>query len=365
MSIHLELVKEQIAGSRLRAGPVDAKAAGDHIAVIASTLRRLDDMLQGLLRFTRPEELKLQPASLAAMIEAIMPIVSAEARKTGVEVQVDCPPDLPMLRADPAMLQQALQNLALNACQAMPGGGASSWRAAPGTTAWSRSSSRHRRRDRARAPRQDLQPLLHHPGRRQRNRAVDGLPDRAVARRRDRSAVVARKRNGVQAAAARRLMGDNRLMSRLACAVVVAFALAASACASAQAKGDAGGPRWPPCASAAHDHPRGNRGGACGASRAAITRAGRAQPPARRRVAKPDKPAEKPDPPLCRSRPRPRFPRRRFRRWRTRRKWKKTIRARTTQASRDLERTDYARSIPSGACSTTPRSGSSSRLRTR
>jgi signal transduction histidine kinase len=28
-----------------------------------------------------------------------------------------------MLRADPAMLQQALQNLALNACQAMPNGG--------------------------------------------------------------------------------------------------------------------------------------------------------------------------------------------------------------------------------------------------
>ena len=53
----------------------------------------------------------------------MMPIVSAEARKTGVEIQVDCPPDLPLLRADPAMLQQALQNLALNACQAMPGGG--------------------------------------------------------------------------------------------------------------------------------------------------------------------------------------------------------------------------------------------------
>jgi signal transduction histidine kinase len=80
-------------------------------------------MLQGLLRFTRPEELKLQPAALATMLEAVMPIVSAEARKTGVEVQVDCPADLPMLRADPAMLQQALQNLALNACQAMPNGG--------------------------------------------------------------------------------------------------------------------------------------------------------------------------------------------------------------------------------------------------
>jgi signal transduction histidine kinase len=80
-------------------------------------------MLQGLLKFTRPEELKLQPVSLAAMVDAMMPIVSAEAQKSGVAVQVECPPDLPMLRADPATLQQALQNLALNACQAMPGGG--------------------------------------------------------------------------------------------------------------------------------------------------------------------------------------------------------------------------------------------------
>jgi signal transduction histidine kinase len=93
------------------------------VAVIASTLRRLDEMLQGLLRFTRPEELKLQPAALASMVEAVMPIVSAEARTSGVSVVVDCPADLPLLRADPAMLQQALQNLALNACQAMPGGG--------------------------------------------------------------------------------------------------------------------------------------------------------------------------------------------------------------------------------------------------
>jgi signal transduction histidine kinase len=123
MIIHLELVKQQIATSGVHDGPIDAAAAGEHVAVIASTLRRLDEMLQGLLKFTRPEELKLQPVSLASMIEAIMPIVRAEARKTGVEIQVDCPPDLPLLRADPPMLQQALQNLALNACQAMPGGG--------------------------------------------------------------------------------------------------------------------------------------------------------------------------------------------------------------------------------------------------
>jgi signal transduction histidine kinase len=122
MIIHLELVKQHVANGR-HGGPVDARAASEHITVIASTLRRLDEMLQGLLRFTRPDELKLQPTSLESMVEAVLPIVRAEAKQTGIEVEVDCPPDLPELRADPAMLQQALQNLALNACQAMRSGG--------------------------------------------------------------------------------------------------------------------------------------------------------------------------------------------------------------------------------------------------
>ena len=39
-----------------------AGAAGEHVAVIANTLRRLDEMLQGLLKFSRPEELKLWSA---------------------------------------------------------------------------------------------------------------------------------------------------------------------------------------------------------------------------------------------------------------------------------------------------------------
>ena len=40
-----------------------------------------------------------------------------------VAVKLDCPRDLPEINADPSMLRQALLNLALNACQAMPTGG--------------------------------------------------------------------------------------------------------------------------------------------------------------------------------------------------------------------------------------------------
>ena len=112
--IHLELLKMQVA---------DVPAALDHVRVIASQVRRLDEVVQGFLKFTRPEDLKLQPVMIAPLIEELMPIIGAEADKSGVDVRVECPPRLPAVAADPRMLQQAILNLALNACQAMPGGG--------------------------------------------------------------------------------------------------------------------------------------------------------------------------------------------------------------------------------------------------
>jgi signal transduction histidine kinase len=44
-------------------------------------------------------------------------------RRNGVVCRAEVPNGLPELRADPALLRQALLNLALNGCQAMPGGG--------------------------------------------------------------------------------------------------------------------------------------------------------------------------------------------------------------------------------------------------
>jgi len=137
-------------------------------------------------------------------------------------------------------------------------------------------------------------------------------------------------------------MGDNRLMSRLACAVVVAFALAASACASAQAKGDAGGPALAPPVPPPHtiipveivEEP------AAPPEPPSPAPAG-AQPPARRRVAKPDKPAEKPDPAAVPVPPAAPVPAPPLQTMANPTEVEKTIRARTTQASRDLERTDY------------------------
>ena len=97
-------------------------AALQHVEVIAGEIRRLDEVVQGFLKFTRPEDLKLQPVDLPALFDDVLPVVRPEAERNGVTLSVACG-DAPKVNGDPAMLRQAVLNLALNACQAMPHGG--------------------------------------------------------------------------------------------------------------------------------------------------------------------------------------------------------------------------------------------------
>ena len=112
--IHLELLKMRLT---------DKPDATEHLSVIAAQVRRLDEVVQGFLKFTRPEDLRLQPVWVGEIIDELLPIVQAEASKSQVDVRIDVPPTLPPVNADTRMLLQAFLNLALNACQAMPQGG--------------------------------------------------------------------------------------------------------------------------------------------------------------------------------------------------------------------------------------------------
>ena len=137
MMIHLELLRQKVsarqpaailataAGGSSRSGqlvPDRPSDALEHVDVIANEIRRLDEVVQGFLKFARPEDLKLQPVVLAALFEEIAPIIRPEADQNRVVVAVDCDASL-VVNGDPAMLRQAFLNLVLNACQAMPDGG--------------------------------------------------------------------------------------------------------------------------------------------------------------------------------------------------------------------------------------------------
>ena len=140
MAIHLELLRLQFRPSTSSGRPEPAQLAGvvaggavavaeappspalQHVEVIANEIRRLDEVVQGFLKFTRPEDLKLQPVSLAALFDEVVPIVQPEAKRAGVTLVVEHQ-EVPDVHGDPTMLRQAFLNLALNACQAMPNGG--------------------------------------------------------------------------------------------------------------------------------------------------------------------------------------------------------------------------------------------------
>ena len=141
MMIHLELLRQQVAPAPARVSrtavaqghaassgpavvetPMDRGEAIRHVDVIAHEIRRLDEVVQGFLKFSRPEDLTLQPLAVRALLDELVPIVKPEADRARVQLIVDCE-GAPDVNGDPAMLRQAFLNLALNACQAMPNGG--------------------------------------------------------------------------------------------------------------------------------------------------------------------------------------------------------------------------------------------------
>jgi signal transduction histidine kinase len=144
MMIHLELLKNKLTGQPRRRTALAAAGVGapvaavetappltapdtsglmEHLEVIADEIRRLDQVVQGFLKFTRPEDLKLQPVALPSLLQEVAQLVKAETVKSGIELIADCPAHVSEINGDPHMLRQAFLNLALNACQAMPSGG--------------------------------------------------------------------------------------------------------------------------------------------------------------------------------------------------------------------------------------------------
>ena len=146
MTIHLELLRQKLgrpapvavaAGGRIGTVALAGGSAGtsvpveqlmSHVSIISEEIRRLDQVVQGFLRFSRPEELQLEPVQIHAMLQDIADVVRPQAEQLGIAVQTEAQPGL-SVQVDRAMVRQALLNLAINAIDAMPGGGTLTWRA--------------------------------------------------------------------------------------------------------------------------------------------------------------------------------------------------------------------------------------------
>ena len=130
MMIHVELLKE-----RLEDSGADVRQS---LEVIGSEIRRLDRVVQGFLKFMRPQELTLKPVDLNAMLQSVCALLEAESQSHGVRFVLELDAELPAVSADEELLRQVFINILQNAVQAMPSGGAVRVRTRPDELDWVR-----------------------------------------------------------------------------------------------------------------------------------------------------------------------------------------------------------------------------------
>ena len=114
MTIHLELLKQKLSG--------DAPASA-HAEVIEREIRRLDERIQGFLKFVKPDEASFGPVAVEPLLASVLEAVRPEAARAGVSLERACADGTLMVEGDAAQLHDAFLNLAQNAIQAMPDGG--------------------------------------------------------------------------------------------------------------------------------------------------------------------------------------------------------------------------------------------------
>jgi len=113
--VHLELLRE-----KMRAVDPDTRR---HLDVIGREIHRLDRVVQTLVDFNRPVELRWTDVDLRRLVEDVVGLAAPEAARQGVVVKPSFADGPLPVRADNDLLKHALLNVVMNGVQAMNEGG--------------------------------------------------------------------------------------------------------------------------------------------------------------------------------------------------------------------------------------------------
>jgi signal transduction histidine kinase len=114
--VHLELLKNKLGG--------DHAPATRHLEVIDAEIHRLDRVVQTLVDFSRPVELRLQEQDLRKVIGDVLALADEELSTRNVKLEAHLPDHPLIANVDADLLKQAAINVIQNGAQAMPNGGA-------------------------------------------------------------------------------------------------------------------------------------------------------------------------------------------------------------------------------------------------
>jgi PAS domain S-box-containing protein len=120
--LHLQLLQ-----NKLQQDDPDTRR---HMEVIGNEIHRLDRVVQILVDFTRPRDLRLEDVDFRKLLESVSTLAAPDAARHGVRVVQELPnydlsnrDEALMVRVDSDLMKQAILNLVLNGVQAMNEGG--------------------------------------------------------------------------------------------------------------------------------------------------------------------------------------------------------------------------------------------------
>jgi len=113
--LHLQVLHDKIKQ--------DDPETRKHLNIIDEEIRRLDRVVQILVDFTRPRDLRLEEVDLRKILEDVAGLTAPDARRHGVTIVKDLCEEALIVRVDQDLIKQAIQNLVINGVQAMAQGG--------------------------------------------------------------------------------------------------------------------------------------------------------------------------------------------------------------------------------------------------
>ena len=114
MRVWLEVLKGNL--------PADAETQ-QAAKMLDSEIDRLDRVVKTFLEFSRPVELECEEVDLPKLLEDVLASAGPAINRARVELQTEIPPSFPTVELDQRLIEQAILNLVLNACQVMNPGG--------------------------------------------------------------------------------------------------------------------------------------------------------------------------------------------------------------------------------------------------
>lgn len=109
--------------SQLLARKIDGKdELGEYVSLILEEIERLDRIVEDLLHFARPGELRLEDVDINKLIQDALLLHSEDLHVRNIVIRKRLS-ELPNIRADRDKMKQVVINLILNARDAMPEGG--------------------------------------------------------------------------------------------------------------------------------------------------------------------------------------------------------------------------------------------------